>query len=135
ENLENYLNAYSLFFSATNAKNALITNDMLKSVEFKRYFFDIAVPRDIELSENDNIKVFAVDDLEEVVRKNLALRECEASIAYGIIGAMTSEFFKILSDLALTPTIKALRLKAKACANQQLQIALSKGYLNKSDEE
>ncbi|EAI5356849.1 glutamyl-tRNA reductase [Campylobacter upsaliensis] len=135
ENLENYLNAYSLFFSATNAKNALITNDMLKSVEFKRYFFDIAVPRDIELSENDNIKVFAVDDLEEVVRKNLALRECEASIAYGIIGAMTSEFFKILSDLALTPTIKALRLKAKACANQQLQIALSKGYLKKSDEE
>ncbi|MEB2823089.1 glutamyl-tRNA reductase [Campylobacter upsaliensis] len=135
ENLENYLNAYSLFFSATNAKNALITNDMLKSVEFKRYFFDIAVPRDIELSENDKIKVFAVDDLEEVVRKNLALRECEASIAYGIIGAMTSEFFKILSDLALTPTIKALRLKAKACANQQLQIALSKGYLKKSDEE
>ncbi|EAJ7574339.1 glutamyl-tRNA reductase [Campylobacter upsaliensis] len=135
ENLENYLNAYSLFFSATNAKNALITNNMLKSVEFKRYFFDIAVPRDIELSENDKIKVFAVDDLEEVVRKNLALRECEASIAYGIIGAMTSEFFKILSDLALTPTIKALRLKAKACANQQLQIALSKGYLKKSDEE
>ncbi|EOX1264306.1 glutamyl-tRNA reductase [Campylobacter upsaliensis] len=135
ENLENYLNAYSLFFSATNAKNALITNDMLKSVEFKRYFFDIAVPRDIELSENDNIKVFAVDDLEEVVRKNLALRECEASIAYGIIGAMTHEFFKILSDLALTPTIKALRLKAKTCANQQLQIALSKGYLKKSDEE
>ncbi|WP_270988414.1 glutamyl-tRNA reductase [Campylobacter upsaliensis] len=135
ENLENYLNAYSLFFSATNAKNALITNDMLKSVEFKRYFFDIAVPRDIELNENDKIKVFAVDDLEEVVRKNLALRECEASIAYGIIGAMTSDFFKILSDLALTPTIKALRLKAKACANQQLQIALSKGYLKKSDEE
>ncbi|EFB0373156.1 glutamyl-tRNA reductase [Campylobacter upsaliensis] len=135
ENLENYLNAYSLFFSATNAKNALITNNMLKSVEFKRYFFDIAVPRDIELSENDKIKVFAVDDLEEVVRKNLALRECEASIAYGIIGAMTSEFFKILNDLALTPTIKALRLKAKACANQQLQIALSKGYLKKSDEE
>ncbi|ECZ4669601.1 glutamyl-tRNA reductase [Campylobacter upsaliensis] len=135
ENLENYLNAYSLFFSATNAKNALITNNMLKSVEFKRYFFDIAVPRDIELSENDKIKVFAVDDLEEVVRKNLALRECEASIAYGIIGVMTSEFFKILNDLALTPTIKALRLKAKACANQQLQIALSKGYLKKSDEE
>ncbi|MBS4240688.1 glutamyl-tRNA reductase [Campylobacter vulpis] len=135
ENLENYLNTYILFFSATNAKNALITNNMLKNVEFKRYFFDIAVPRDIELNENDKIKVFAVDDLEEVVRKNLALRECEASVAYSIIGTMTHEFFKILSDLALTPTIKALRLKAKACANQQLQIALSKGYLKQSNEE
>ena len=48
---------------------------------------------------------------------------------------MTTEFFKTLSDLTLTPTIKALRLKAKECASKQLQIALSKGYLKKSDEE
>lgn len=135
ENLPNYLNTHELFFSATNANHAIITDKMIKSVEFKRYFFDIAVPRDIELDENDNVKVFAVDDLEEVVRKNLALRECEAGIAYSIIGAMTTEFFKTLSDLTLTPTIKALRLKAKECASKQLQIALSKGYLKKSDEE
>lgn len=93
------------------------------------------MPRDIDISENEKISVFAVDDLEVVVRKNLALREQEARMAYGIIGRETAEFFRYLNDLALTPIIKAIRLQAKECANKQLQIALDKGYLKHSDEE
>lgn len=135
ENLQKYLNSYELFFSATNANSAIITNSLLQVVNFKRYFFDIAVPRDIDLDENDKIKVFSVDDLEEVVRKNLALREHEAGIAYSIVGQMTSEFFKYLNDLALMPIIKAIRLQAKECADKQLELALKKGYLKKSDED
>lgn len=134
ENLQKYLNSHELFFSATNASSAIITNSLLKVVDFKRYFFDIAVPRDIDLDESERVKVFTVDDLEEVVRKNLALREYEAGIAYSIVGSMTSEFFKYLNDLALMPIVKAIRLQAKECADKQLAIALKKGYLKKSDE-
>ncbi|EDO8927607.1 glutamyl-tRNA reductase [Campylobacter coli] len=134
-NLKKYLDEYELFFSATNAPNAIITNSLIDEVSYKRYFFDIAVPRDIYISENEKISVFAVDDLEVVVRKNLALREQEARMAYGIIGRETAEFFRYLNDLALTPIIKAIRLQAKECANKQLQIALDKGYLKHSDEE
>ncbi|MCE7094191.1 glutamyl-tRNA reductase [Campylobacter coli] len=134
-NLKKYLNEYELFFSATNAPNAIIANSLIDEVSHKRYFFDIAVPRDIDISENEKISVFAVDDLEVVVRKNLALREQEARMAYGIIGRETAEFFRYLNDLALTPIIKAIRLQAKECANKQLQIALDKGYLKHSDEE
>ncbi|EAI8675095.1 glutamyl-tRNA reductase [Campylobacter coli] len=134
-NLKKYLDEYEIFFSATNAPNAIITNSSIDEVSHKRYFFDIAVPRDIDISENEKISVFAVDDLEVVVRKNLALREQEARMAYGIIGRETAEFFRYLNDLALTPIIKAIRLQAKECANKQLQIALDKGYLKHSDEE
>ncbi|MGJ0158757.1 glutamyl-tRNA reductase [Campylobacter coli] len=134
-NLKKYLDEYELFFSATNASSAIITNSLIDEVSHKRYFFDIAVPRDIDVSENEKISVFAVDDLEVVVRKNLALREQEARMAYGIIGRETAEFFRYLNDLALTPIIKAIRLQAKECANKQLQIALDKGYLKHSDEE
>ncbi len=134
-NLKKYLDEYELFFSATNASNAIITNSLIDEVSHKRYFFDIAVPRDIDISENEKIFVFAVDDLEVVVQKNLALREQEARMAYGIIGRETAEFFRYLNDLALTPIIKAIRLQAKECANKQLQIALDKGYLKHSDEE
>ncbi|EKJ5773924.1 glutamyl-tRNA reductase [Campylobacter coli] len=134
-NLKKYLDEYELFFSATNASSAIITNSLIDEVSHKRYFFDIAVPRDIDISENEKISVFAVDDLEVVVRKNLALREQEARMAYGIIGRETAEFFRYLNDLALTPIIKAIRLQAKECANKQLQIALDKGYLKHSDEE
>mgnify|MGYP002519206104 FL=1 len=135
ERLCDYLNEYELFFSATNAKEAIITEDLLQKREFVRYFFDIAVPRDIDLSESERVRVFAVDDLEEVVRKNLALREHQAQIAYSIISAMTSEFFRYLNDLALTPIIKALRLQAKECAENELTKALKKGYLKGSNAD
>ena len=135
ERLSEYLNRYELFFSATNAKEAIINDDLLQRRDFTRYFFDIAVPRDIDLSQSERVQVFAVDDLEEVVRKNLALREHQAQIAYSIIAAMTNEFFKYLNDLAITPIIKAVRLQAKHCAEVELAKALKKGYLKHSDKE
>lgn len=54
--------------------------------------FDIAVPRDIDISYYDNISVYAVDDLESIVKSNLNLREEQAGVAYAIVGEMTAEF-------------------------------------------
>ncbi|TQR60555.1 glutamyl-tRNA reductase [Campylobacter troglodytis] len=133
--LSHYINNYELFFSATNSKEAIINDEMLARREFTRYFFDIAVPRDLDLRESELVRVFTVDDLEEVVRKNLALREHQAQRAYSIISAMTSEFFRYLNDLALSPIIKALRLQARDCAEIELEKALKKGYLKHSDKE
>ena len=48
---------------------------------------------------------------------------------------MTSEFFRYLNDLALTPIIKALRLQARDCAEVELDKALKKGYLKHSDKD
>ena len=48
---------------------------------------------------------------------------------------MTSEFFRYLNDLALTPIIKALRLQAKECAENELTKALKKGYLKGSNAD
>ncbi|RQD67264.1 glutamyl-tRNA reductase [Campylobacter hepaticus] len=135
ENLKYYLNKYEFFFSATNALEPIITDCLIEDFTYKRYFFDMAVPRDINISQNENIFVFSVDDLDVVVQKNLALREQEARAAYSIIGYETAEFFKYLNDLALSPIIKAIRLQAKEYANEQLQIAIKKGYLKKSDKE
>lgn len=133
--LKSYLHSHEVFFSATSTSHAIISDDMLEEKEESRYFFDLAVPRDIDLKESAKIKVFAVDDLEEVVRKNLALREHQAQIAYSIIAAMTTQFYKHLNDLALMPIIKALRLQAKAVAELSLEKALKKGYLKNSDKE
>ncbi|MBM0637628.1 glutamyl-tRNA reductase [Campylobacter sp. VicNov18] len=135
ENLKQYLNQYEFFFSATNASYAIITSKLLQDLPYKRYFFDLAVPRDIDLNESENICVFSVDDLKLVVQKNLALREQEARMAYSIIGNETAEFFSYLNDLALAPIIKAIRLQAKQYAHTQLELALKKGYLKKSDKE
>ncbi|HEC1794785.1 TPA: glutamyl-tRNA reductase [Campylobacter lari] len=134
-NLKEALNQYEIFFSATNAPHAIITNDLLEEKDYKRYFFDIAVPRDIDVKANEKNIVYAVDDLEEVVRKNLTLREHQAQIAYSIVGAMTNEFFQHLSKLATLPLVKQLRLQADEIAKEQLQKAIDKGYLKHSNHE
>lgn len=134
-NLKEVLNSYEVFFSATNAPHAIIIDELLEEKEYTRYFFDIAVPRDIDIKSNDKTIVYAVDDLEEVVRKNLTLREHQAQIAYSIVGNMTNKFFKHLSKLATLPLVKQLRLQANEIAQEQLQKAIKKGYLKNSNHE
>jgi len=135
DNLKKYLNANSLFFSATGSQEPIITDSLLEPKSFKRYFFDIAVPRDVELSQSEDIEVYSVDDLEEIVKKNLLLREEQAQIAYSIVAKCTNEFFKWLRAAASTPIIKALRQSAKQIAELELAKALKKGYLKHSDAE
>lgn len=135
DNLKKYLNANSLFFSATGSQEPIITDSLLEPKSFKRYFFDIAVPRDVELSQSEDVEVYSVDDLEEIVKKNLLLREEQAQIAYSIVAKCTNEFFKWLRAAASTPIIKALRQSAKQVAEIELAKALKKGYLKHSDAE
>ena len=135
DNLKKYLNVNSLFFSATGSQEPIITDSLLEPKSFKRYFFDIAVPRDVELSQSEDVEVYSVDDLEEIVKKNLLLREEQAQIAYSIVAKCTNEFFKWLKAAASTPIIKALRQSAKQVAELELAKALKKGYLKHSDAE
>jgi len=131
--LKTQLNTAQLIFSATSSSEPVITNDQISPVSFDRYFFDIAVPRDIDIDESERIKVYSVDDLQEIVKLNLSLREEQAQIAYAIIGKATQEFFKWLRELAITPIVKALRFSAKEVAETELNKAIKKGYLKNSD--
>ncbi|CZE50842.1 glutamyl-tRNA reductase [Campylobacter geochelonis] len=135
EKLKSCINSHQLIFSATSSQDVIIKNSMLENTPFDRYFFDIAVPRDIDISENESIKLYSVDDLQEIVKINLALREEQAQIAYGIVGKSTNDFFKWLKTLATTPIVKALRGKAKEVAEIEIQKAIKKGYLKKSDKD
>ena len=131
--LKSYLKTCELFFSATNAAGFIIDEKDLPEVAFKRYFFDIAVPRDINVENSEKNAVFAVDDLEAVVKQNLALREEQASIAYALINKATSDFVKENEKITPSPVIKALHLKAKKLADEEFKKALAKKYLKNCD--
>jgi glutamyl-tRNA reductase len=127
--LSELINRYQLVFSATGAPHSVITDDMIEEASFQRYLFDIAVPRDIEVTSSDMLEVFAVDDLEEIVTKNLSMREEQARVAYSIVGNSTIEFFKWLQTLSVDPIIKELRDKAKECSEKEIERALKKGHI------
>ncbi len=95
----------------------------------------MAVPRDIANCKCEDITVYAVDDLQGIMHKNVALREKNAKIAYGIIAEFTEEFFKWLQTLSVDPLIKEIRDMAHECSEKELAKAIKKGYLPSEHEE
>lgn len=134
-NITNLINSHVLFFTATGAPVALITNDMIIERDFHRYWFDLAVPRDINIKENSRITVYEVDDLKAIVKKNMSLREDETSKAFKIVGEYTNNFYKWLETLSVDPIIKELRISAQNIAKAELEKAINKGYIPKEHEK
>jgi glutamyl-tRNA reductase len=127
------VNRYRLLFTATSALNAVITKDMVKETSFQRHWFDIAVPRDIDC-ECENINVYAVDDLRDIMYQNIQVREENAKIGYEIVGQFTEEFFKWLQTLSIDPLIKEIRQMARECSQKEISKAIKKGYIDKEME-
>lgn len=129
------INEHTLLFSATGADYPIIENDMVEKRDFHRYWFDISVPRDIEISGFENIDVVTVDDLKDIVEQNQMLRAEEARIAYGIVSSYTMEFFRWINTLSVDPIIKELREKAQQIAEKEIKNAVKKGFFAPEQEE
>jgi glutamyl-tRNA reductase len=124
-----------LLVTATSAPYPIITQDIVKAVNFKRYWFDIAIPRDIETMNIKDLKVFAVDDLKDIVQKNLNTRSEQAKQAYSIIGTMTKEFYVWLGSLGVEPILKKIYLTSNEIIDKKIQNAISKKFINSNDKE
>jgi len=135
QNIKSLINRYRLLFTATSSKEPIITKDMVEKKDFERFWFDMAVPRDIEDIDFENIKIYVVDDLKAIVNKSLALREEQAKEAYRIVGKYTKEFFKWLQTLSIEPIIKGIREQAKEASLEEIKKAVKKGYIPKELEK
>jgi len=127
--LEEFINRYRLLFTATGAPETIITDEMVQPAQFQRHWFDLAVPRDIDVIADKSVRIYAVDDLQSIVDSNLALRREQARRAYEIVGRYTQEFFKWLQSLMIDPLIKAIRLQAKEAALAEVKRAVKKGFI------
>lgn len=133
--LSTLINQYPLLFCATAAPHCIVQKSMVKNVDFKRFWFDLAVPRDIENPSDDNIFLFAVDDLQQVASENLINRRKNTTKAYEIVGIFTLEFFKWLQSLGVDPLIKKIREFAKEASLKELDRAIKKGFIPPEYEE
>jgi glutamyl-tRNA reductase len=132
--LKNLINSFRLLFSATSSKEPVIDNSMVEMRDFKRVWFDMAIPRDIDV-DIENIDVYAVDDLRAIVDKNLALREEQAKEAYKIVGKYVDDFYRWLQSLEIEPIIKEIRNRAKEAALKEIQKAIKKGYIDPKEQK
>jgi glutamyl-tRNA reductase len=75
------------------------------------FMVDIAVPRDIEaeVSELEDVYLYSVDDLNQVIQENMRSREQAALKAEEIIDTEVSHFMGWMNSLDAVSTICALR--------------------------
>lgn len=90
------------------------------------FIVDLAVPRDVEaeVAELDDVFLYTVDDLSEVVRDGLDVRQGAVKEAEVIINSGVVNFIHWMESREVVPTIRALRDHAERQRRHELEKAL-----------
>ncbi len=102
------------------------------------FLIDVSVPRNIDpdVRKVDNAFLFDIDDLESHIEQNREERMLEATRAEGIVKDDVDVILKWLQSLKATPTIIALRKRADALKQAELQKAFGRlGTLTPEQQE
>ena len=102
-----------IVITSTASKNALFSVDMVKRAMKERknqplLFIDLSVPRNVakEVGEIENVHVYDIDALNEVIGDNLDMRKGEICHAEFIIEESVSDFSKWHAIHVLAPTFQ-----------------------------
>lgn len=130
DKLPELVNRYRLLFSCTSSESIIIHNKMVKDIEFNRFWFDLAIPRDIEDISNDKIKILRIDDLKTKSDENYQYKLQKRTDAYVLIGKHLIQFHHQIKSFEVEPLIKELRLKAKEISLSEIRRFMNKGYIH-----
>jgi glutamyl-tRNA reductase len=116
-----------IILTSTGAPEAIIRAQDVKGVLQRRrhrpmFFIDIAVPRDVapDVNSLDNVYLYDMDDLKEVVEENLANRRDEADKARRIVDGEAGAFMRWLEQLHTQPTVVELIRRGERIAEEEL---------------
>ncbi|MGO9378446.1 MAG: glutamyl-tRNA reductase [Dissulfurispiraceae bacterium] len=116
-----------ILICSTGAPSYILFKDQMQKVMKERkhrpvFLIDISVPRNIdpEINKIDNVYLYNVDDLQEVIDKNILERKKEAAKAESIIDEEVEKFTNWLATLDSVPVIVALRQKADDIKHEEI---------------
>ncbi|WP_457600987.1 glutamyl-tRNA reductase [Hydrogenivirga sp.] len=120
DELEDFLPDMDIVIVSTGAKTYILTEELVKKAMKRRnyepmFLIDISVPRNIEPSVGDIDEVFLydIDDLKEVVESNLKDRLREAKRGEIILWDEVKKFMNWLDSLKVEPLILKLKEKTR----------------------
>ncbi len=122
-----------IIISSTAASVPIIGKGIIESALKKRkhkpiFMLDIAIPRDIEpeVGQLDDVYLYTIDDLNQVVSDNIDSREKEKTLAQEIIKKQNEIFNKWLEVLPNEQVVQTYRMSAYEVKQQALEQALKK---------
>jgi glutamyl-tRNA reductase len=123
-----YLEKADIVISSTGAPHFIVTKEQAERLLTARrqrpiFFVDIAVPRDIDpaVNELDNVFVYDIDDLQQVVDANMKQREREAVWAESIVSEEVQKMTRRLATREVVPTILALEQRMNLIRQAELE--------------
>lgn len=98
---------------------------------------DLAVPRDIEpqVSSLSDVYLYTVDDMQDVIKENLKLREEAANEARDIIGLHGQKYLGWLQSLSAVSLLKDFRSQFDGVKSQELSRSLAKLNANEDPQK
>lgn len=120
ESFKEEMHRADIIITSTAAPAFIINKEMMEAAIQKRknkpiFLIDIAVPRDIapEVNGLENVYLYDIDDLQNVVNANMEERQKEAENAMEIIKQEVAKFNNWFSTLDAVPTIVEMRNRAE----------------------
>ncbi|UXN33788.1 glutamyl-tRNA reductase [Avibacterium paragallinarum] len=136
------LNQADIVISSTGSPNTLISQAMVQQAQKMRCYnpmliVDIAVPRDVEESagEVESVYHYTVDDLQNIIQRNLTQREQASAEAEQIIDEENQAFFEWLKIHQFSDLIRRYREEAEQTRQEMLEKALSALQQGESAEQ
>ena len=133
EEFHDQLGYTDIVICSTGAPHYVLTREEMGKVMKQRrqrpvFIIDISVPRNIdpEINHIDNVYLYSVDDLQEVVDANISERRKEAEKAEEIVQEEIETFSRWQASLDSVPTIIALRNHAEDLKRQELEKLFNK---------
>ena len=119
-----------IVFSSTASTLPILGKGAIESALKKRknkpmFIVDLAIPRDVEpqVGEVNNVYLYTVDDMQQVVTENLQSRKNAAIEAEKIVDDQTLQFMHWFNNLQSIPTIRELRNQTNLITQNELAIA------------
>ncbi len=116
-----------IVISSTGAPSHIVTKEMVRQCLRKRknrllFLVDIAVPRDIDPAVDgiENVYLYNIDNLQDIVDENMKNRRREALKAEQIIAEEVTQYSRWLKELQAVPTIISLRTKAEGIVQAEM---------------
>jgi glutamyl-tRNA reductase len=106
--------------------HVILYDDVVRALDERRhrpmFMLDLAVPRDIDprVAALEDVYLYTIDDLRQVVDENVKSREAEAAVARRLIDADVAGFMAALKVRDAVPAIRELRGQAEAARDAAL---------------
>ena len=122
------LTTTDIVLTATGAPRWLLTREQVADAMRPRrdrplFMIDIGLPRDVEpsASEVEQVFLYNIDDLQSIVRENLARRQSQVDRAELMVREEVDAFMRWLRSRGAIPTVVALRKHFERTRQQELE--------------